>query len=300
MKKVKYSKFDKIPKGIASDKIVNGCLVLEGGGYRGIYGEGVIDAFMENDINFSCVIGVSAGALMGMNYVSGQIGRSARANLGHRFNSQMIGWRAFKESKSFLNIDFLLNTYNKWDKFNKERFHNGAQRFIAVATNCKTGKPEYFEKGKCEDIYNAVKASASLPYISPMVMVEGKPYLDGGCSCKIAYEWAMDQNFDKIVVIKTRDVDYRKPSKKLSVARKFYRKYPQFAKSLENSNFNYNRQCEEIEVLHMSGKLYRVAPQEPVTVGRVEKDIEKLGDLYFQGYKDGLDQIDNIKAYCGI
>ena len=86
-----YSRLDEIPKGTASDKITEGCLVLEGGAFRGLYTQGFLDAMMENDINLSCVIGVSAGALSGMNYVSGQIGRSGRINLGFRHDSRYIG-----------------------------------------------------------------------------------------------------------------------------------------------------------------------------------------------------------------
>ena len=40
-------------------------LVLEGGAMRGMYTAGVLDCFMDHDISFDAVIGVSAGALFG-------------------------------------------------------------------------------------------------------------------------------------------------------------------------------------------------------------------------------------------
>jgi len=86
-----YSGISKIPSGRASDKLTEGCLVLEGGAFRGLYTQGFLDALMLADINLSCVIGVSAGALGGANYVSGQIGRSARINLNYRADSRYIG-----------------------------------------------------------------------------------------------------------------------------------------------------------------------------------------------------------------
>ena len=49
-------------------------LVLEGGGLRGLYSAGVMDVMMENNIHVDCIIGVSAGALFGVNYKSHQIG----------------------------------------------------------------------------------------------------------------------------------------------------------------------------------------------------------------------------------
>ena len=45
-------------------------LVLEGGGQRGIYTAGVLDVFMDNDIEVDGVIGVSAGAIHGLSYVA--------------------------------------------------------------------------------------------------------------------------------------------------------------------------------------------------------------------------------------
>ena len=56
-------------------------LVLEGGAMRGLFTAGVLDVFMENGIKFDNVIGVSAGACFGCNYVSGQVGRTIRYNM---------------------------------------------------------------------------------------------------------------------------------------------------------------------------------------------------------------------------
>ena len=65
---------DQIPRGKASEDLIHGCLVLEGGAFRGLYTQGILDAMMLEDLNLDCVIGVSAGALSGVSYVSGQIG----------------------------------------------------------------------------------------------------------------------------------------------------------------------------------------------------------------------------------
>ena len=296
-----YSKLDSIPKGKASNKITEGCLVLEGGAFRGLYSQGFLDAMMLNDLNLSCVIGVSAGALGGMNYVSGQIGRSARINLGYRHDSRYVGSKALIHSHSILDVGFLTEDRNIIEeKFDFERFNNPSQRYIAVATSLSNGKAIAFEKGKCSDIILAIKASATMPYISPAVMIDNEPYLDGGCACKIPYKWAIDQGYKKIIVIRTREKDYRKPNKKDNKAHKLYGKYLEFTKSLENSNIDYNHQCDEIETLHNEGRLLRFAPSKKVTVSRIEKDLEKLGELYWLGYNDCLDNLDKIKEYLNI
>ena len=70
-----YSGLGSIPAGHAGEQIRKGCVVLEGGAFRGLYTQGVLDAWMQRNLNFECTIGVSAGAMAGLNYVSGQIGR---------------------------------------------------------------------------------------------------------------------------------------------------------------------------------------------------------------------------------
>jgi predicted patatin/cPLA2 family phospholipase len=292
-----YSGLDKIPTGQAGSAIQSGCLVIEGGAFRGLYNQGVLDAFMQNDINIHTVIGVSAGALAGMNYVSGQIGRSARANLKYRHDSRYIGRKALRKSHSVIDLDFLLEVYNEYEPLNLERFMAKDRHYIAVVTNCNNGGTQYYDVENCGDIFAAIKASASMPYVSPMVNVDGTPCLDGGCSCKIAYEWALEHNFEKIIIIKTRERGFRKPSKESGEAYKFYRKYPEFAEKLAHSNIEYDRECDAVDELEKTKRAYVIAPSEPVTVGRLEGDPEKLGDLYWLGYRDGITHMDEIRKY---
>lgn len=299
MEKV-YSNIGSIPAGKASERLTGGCLVLEGGAFRGLYTQGFLDAMMQNDINLSCVIGVSAGALGGMNYVSGQIGRSARTNLTYRHDSRYVGMKAALRSHSFLDVSFLTEERGILEPLDEERFYRPEQRFVAVATNCLTGEPAYFEKGKCADILTAVRASATMPYISPMVELDGVPYLDGGCSCSLPYRWAIEQGFEKIIVVRTRDPNFRKPNRASKAALRVYRNYPEFAERLSRSRIAYNHQCGEIERLHREGRLMRCAPSQPVTVTRVEPDMEKLGKLYWLGYNDCMEHLREIKSYLGI
>ena len=293
-----YSKINEIPTGNASENLIDACLVLEGGAFRGLYTQGYLDAMMRNDLNFSCVIGVSAGALSGLNYVSGQIGRSARTNLTYRHDSRYVGVKALIHSHSILDVGFLTEDRGILEPLDTERLNRPGQRFVAVATDCLNGKPVCFEKGRCGDyLMDGVRASATMPYISPMLRINGKPYLDGGCSCAIPYRWAMKQGYRKIIVIRTRDVTFRKEERKVSPATRIYRNYPALALKLAQSDRRYNRQCEEIELLHKRGRLLRLAPSVPVNVGRVEPDMEKLGGLYWLGYDDCLSHLDEIRKY---
>lgn len=292
-----YSHMDSIPTGRATSDLVEGCLVLEGGAFRGLYTQGLLDVLMHSGINLSCVIGVSAGALGGMNYVSGQIGRSARINIGFRHDSRYVGTQAMLHSHSILDVSFLTEDRGILEPFDIERFMRPEQRFVAVATNCLTGEPTYFEKDARTDVVTAARASATMPLIAPMAYVDGVPYYDGACSCKIPYRWAIEQGFEKIVVIRTQDIAYRKPLKELNPAFRIYRDYPHFLEALSGVDALYNDQCDEIERLYVEGRLYRIAPSEPVTIGKLEGDVEKLGDLYWLGCYDCMEHLDELRAY---
>ena len=223
-----YSKVKQLPTGQASENLIEGCLVLEGGAFRGLYTQGFLDAMMIKDLNLSCVVGVSAGALSGASYVSGQIGRSGRINLTYRHDSRYIGTRAMIHNHSILDVGFLTEERGILEPLDIDRFYNPNRRFIAVATNCLTGRPTCFEKGKCSNIMAALRASAAIPFISPMVKIGGVPYLDGACSCRIPYLWALKSGYEKIVVIKTRDREFRKEESSSKKRYRFYRKYPEY------------------------------------------------------------------------
>ncbi len=300
MAKKVYSRIAEIPKGSAGSRIVDGCLVLEGGAFRGLYTQGFLDVLMEKDINIQTVIGVSAGALGGMNYVAGQIGRSARINLGYRYDGRYVGFRAMVHSRSIVDLGFLTEERGIIEPLDSARFMDPRRRFIAVTSNCLSGHTACFEKGNCPDILKATRASASMPFVSPMVRIGNSYYLDGGCTCKIAYRWALRENFEKIIVIRTREPEFRKPEREIGAALQFYHKYPVFAKKFAHSNIDYNRQCEDIERLHREGRLLRFAPSEHVTVSRLERDLEKLGDLYFLGRKDAEEGLDTIRQYLNV
>ena len=303
MRKKTVMDMNKFPCGRASGRLTQGCIVLEGGALRGTYTDGVLDALMENDINMQTVIGVSAGAMNGMSYVSGQIGRAMRTTVGYRHNSRYMGAKAIRESGGLFGFEFMFGELLEIDKFDTDTFFGNDVRFVAVATNCLTGEPEYFEKD-FPDIIEAVKASGSLPLVSKPVTIGGVEYFDGGCSCKIPYRWAIDNDYQKILIVRTRHSSYRKDlSKKnlsLPIIEKKFKKYPELIKSVSESDKNYNAQCDEIDELEKSGRVFVISPSETVEVGRFEGNLDKLSDLYHMGYIDTLKKLSDLRKYLEI
>lgn len=278
--------------------------MLEGGSLRGVFTAGVLDVFMEQGIELSYVNGVSAGSMCAMNYISKQIGRTIRVDLDYVNDRRFLSFRNMVKNRSIFNFDFLFGELSEnLIPFDFKEFDNSKQRFEVVATRCKTGKPEYFEKGVCSDFIAAVKASSSLPILSRMIDVDGKKYLDGGCSMPIAYQRAMDEGYKKVIVILTRDRGYRKrPVDKWT--RRAYERYfaplPEMLAALEEAPERYNRMQEEIDELERCGRIYVIRPDQPVTVSRTEQDKKKLEDLYGTGRRLATEQLTDIRSYLEI
>lgn len=276
-------------------------IVLEGGSLRCMFTAGAVDVMMEREIAYDGLFGVSAGALTGVNYVSGQPGRTARVNLDYVNDKRYLGLRNLILHRSIFNFDFLFGEVcDTLVPLDRETFHHSPCEYTAVATNCLTGKPMYFEKSTCSDIYAAIRASASLPLLAPMVEVEGIPCLDGGCSVSIPYERALEEGYQKVVVVTTREHGFRKPMVSRTMARlytRFYGKYPQLVKSLLELPRMYARELDEIDRLEAQGRIFVLRPPKPVTVSRTEKDLAKLQALYEEGRQACEQQLDALQAY---
>ena len=295
-----YSGYDHLPKGTAPMDITEGCIVLEGGGWRGLYTQGALDALMEEGINFRNVMGVSAGALSAMGYLSGQIGICARVNLKYRHDSKYCGMGAMIEDGGITGFTYFFKTLAEHEGFDWNRFLSPERRLLVSATNLKTGKVEYFEKGKC-NIRKAIKASATVPYISAPVKIKGVPYLDGGCVEKIPYKKAKEEGHEKIVVIRTRDRSYRKSEDKSTLKdtlkRVVYMRYPEFRNAMGEVNADYNRCIDEMTADEEAGRIFMQAPSERVDISKFEGDMEKLGRLYERGYNEMRANIGQLKEY---
>jgi len=294
-----YSKIDSIPKGRASDKITNGCLVLEGGGWKGLYTVGALDCLMENGINLRSVVGVSAGALSAIGYCSGQIGWGARIDLTYRHDPDYCGLGAIRRDHGITGFTYLFEDILKDHPVDMNRLMDPSRRLAVSATNLRTGKITYFEKGKC-DLFKAVQASATVPYVSAPVRIEGELYLDGGCSENIPMGWAAKSGEDKMIVVKTREASFRREPQLTGIGKIMYHKYPEFRKSFYDTSGLFNRTVEDLTDRDKKGELILLQPSEDVTVTRFEGDMEKLGDLYWLGYNDTAKRLPDIMSYLAV
>lgn len=264
----------------------NTALVLEGGGLRGVFTCGVLDYFMDNGIRFPFTIGVSAGACNGLSYMSGQRGRAKASNIDLMDKYHYVGFKYLFTQKCIMDFKLLFEEFpEKIIPYDYDAYFSNPDRFVMVTTNCITGKAEYFEeKTSQERIMDIVRASSSLPFVSPISYVDGIPMLDGGIADSIPVEYAMSQGYEKLVVVLTRNRGYRKKAGSMPLAKAVYRKYPALQKALSERNAIYNRTMDLIERLEDEGRITVIRPLKPVDVSRMEKDTDKLRALYQEGY----------------
>lgn len=280
-------------------------LILEGGALRGVYTSGVLDALMEHGIYIPNVVGVSAGSLNALSYLSHQPGRSQEINMKYVHDARYMGPSHLLKTFSFFNFDFIFNeVFHDLVPFDYAAFYQSKQSMWAVATDCRTGRPIFYhDKEMGDHFFNACRASSSMPLLCSMVKVGNDVCLDGGIACAIPLPEELPFESGKKVVVLTRHKGAKKARPGSAIEKMYrrrYKKYPELMEACLNQPEDYNRRLAEIEALEEAGEIFVLRPQSVVTVGHTERDLEKLHALYEQGYHETLEQMDALKAYLGI
>jgi predicted patatin/cPLA2 family phospholipase len=185
-----------------------------------------------------------------------------------------------------MDFDLLFHTFpEQIIPYDYERYARCRERFEMVTTDCLTGRPLYWEEKLDEKrIIEIVRASSTLPYVCPMAQVDGRLMLDGGIVDSIPIVRAQEQGYEKCIVVLTRNKGYRKKESNMKLPFFIYRKYPELRSALTKRNELYNGQLELVERLEEQGKVVVIRPKNPLSVGRMETNVDKLTALYNEGY----------------
>ncbi|MCM3741351.1 patatin family protein [Oceanobacillus luteolus] len=280
--------------------MINAGLVLEGGGMRGLYTAGVLEYFMEQDLYFPYIIGVSAGACMGASYLSRQKGRNKKVNLGYIDDKRYISFSNYIRKREIFGMDFIFDEIpNKLVPFDMEAFRESPEEFVIVTTDCETGEPVYFDKSQQgDDLVKLLRASSSLPFVSSSVEYKGKHLLDGGIVDPIPVKKAEGDGYQKNVVILTKPEGYFKRPSKLSSVLK-YKRHPKISELLRERYKHYNATVEYINEQEKAGNVFVLRPSVSLPVGRMERNRERLEELYELGQNDAREQFAALKDFLG-
>lgn len=275
-------------------------LVLEGGAMRGLYTAGVLDVFLDNNIKVDGIIGVSAGVLFGVNYVSKQKGRAIRYNKKFANDKRYMGMRSFITTGNIINKDFAYYEIPfKIDVFDEETFEKSNTDFWATVTNIETGEAEYLKLNNVFEQMELLRATSAMPIVSKIIEIDGKKYLDGGISDSIPVEKCKSMGYDKIIVVLTRTIEYRKKKANSLIAKVKYKKYPKLVRTMENRYKKYNETVEKIIDMENKKEIFVIRPSKDLGLKRIEKDVDKLQAMYDLGVSDCKKCLEELKKYIG-
>ena len=271
-------------------------LVLEGGAMRGMYTAGVLDIFLDNNIKVDCIVGVSAGVLFGSNYISKQRGRTIRYNKKYIKDERYMSLKSLITTGNLVNKDFCYYELpSKLDVFDEEEFEKSYIDFWATVTNVETGKPEYIKIKNVFEQMEVFRATSAMPFVSKMVELGNNKYLDGGIADSIPVGKCKELGYDKIIVILTRPLHYRKKRQFEFITNIVYRKYPNLVNAMNNRYKIYNETADKIIDMEKKKEIFVIRPSKALKVKRVEKDPNKLQAMYDLGVEDCKNVLDELK-----
>lgn len=275
-------------------------LVLEGGAMRGMFTAGILDVFMENDIDFDGAVGVSAGAVFGCNYKSKQIGRGIRYNKKYCTDDRYVSLKSWITTGDLYGAEFSYHTLpQELDVFDTDAFSKSPMEFYVVCTDMHTGRAVYH---KCtdggENDIQWMRASASLPLAARPVELAGRVLSDGGTSDSIPVKFMEYKGYDKLVVILTRPKNYvKRPSRMMPVMNKMLKKYPNFLNTMSRRYMKYNKTLAYIEQQERLGRLFVIRPDADLAIGKVCRNPDELERVYQLGREKGLSELEKVKRY---
>lgn len=277
-------------------------LVLEGGALRTIFSSGVCDAFLDAGLPLpDYTVGVSAGIAYGVSYLSRQSRRNLKLVTTYANDRRYMGWRNFADprNRSYFGLKFAYETIpNELLPFDYDTFEAYPGTVEAVVTNLNTGRADYLPVPRRDGHNLLLQATCAIPLMFPVIHLDGQHYLDGGCADPIPWKHAFDMGCDRVVVILTRERDYRKePDRTIRVLSRAFRKYPAFLETMRRRAELYNASREELFALEKAGKVLVIAPEDTLGCSRTEKDMEVIRALWQIGYFAGRRSANEVRAF---
>ena len=271
-------------------------LVVEGGGMRGAFTCGVLDAFLQQNFNpFDLYVGVSSGSTNIANYLAGQVGRNIEIYLDHSLRPEFIRYSRFFTGGDLLDMKWMWEVVERENPLDQQALFAQNPDFYMVLTHARTGYAEYLRAGK-DTIMDGLRASSSIPVLTRQaVEIMGEPYFDGGVADALPVKWAAQQDeVQNLLVIRTRPNNYFKASSKGDkfLAKHVVQKNHGFASSLKNRCARYNEAVEFLRHNQQQRILEVCPPADKKLAGRLCKDKRKLQYTYQVGLDTGMQAIE--------
>lgn len=267
---------------------------------RGLFSEGVLDVLDEGGVTVDGVVGVSAGALFGCNFLSHQIGRGIRYNIRYKDDPRYMGLRSLLTTGNLVNAEFAYHTVPlQLDVFDDEAFRANPTKFYLVCTDIVTGKPVYHLIESINDTsLEWFRATSAMPVVSRPVTIDGCHFLDGGMVDCIPLRYFQSAGYDRNIVILTQPEGYRKKANHLaSLCRIAHPGYPKVAEVMKVRHEVYNSQLDYVAQQEALGKTLVIRPDVSLNIGRTELTEQKMRWVYDCGRAKAREMLDDVRRF---
>lgn len=273
-------------------------LVLEGGTFRGIFSAGVMDAFIEEGIEFPYIVGVSAGISNAASYVSKQFGRNIEILEKYRNDKRYLSMGNYRKCRSMFGLDFVYGEIpRELVPFDYDTFKSYSGKCLVGVTNAETGRSEFMNALEDDDGFHFLRATCAIPGYFPAIMLNGKPYFDGGLACPICVKQALKDGCSRTVIILTQPEGFVKKCGKgnIAMSQLIRHKYPKIEMLLLTRHKLYNKQLEFCRELERRGKALVFRPSH--ALNSFEKDEKALRAVWQEGYEAGKARAEEVKNF---
>ena len=279
-------------------------IVLEGGGLRGLYSAGILDRLLEAELHVDEMVGVSAGALFGVNFISKQKGRAWRYNQRFLHDKRYMSLTSWLTTGNYVNKEFAFYRVPfELDRFDDDTFQQSTTRFHLPVTHLASGQAEYVTLDSVFAQMEVLRATSALPFVARKVplaksaQLSGGDYLDGGIVDSIPVQYAQQLGVDKLIILLTQPSNYRKKAASTWAYSLFYPRYPQLKEAMRLRHQRYNDSLDAIAELERQGQAFVIRPSQSLKVKRFERNLQTLEQLYQLGYRDADTQLDALQHY---
>lgn len=278
-------------------------LFVEGGGTKCAYGAGVLDVFLDENINFDYCMGVSAGAANVASFLAKQKDRNRRFYVEHVKDPEYIGIKNLIKDGSLFGLKYIyrdLSNGDGADPLDYEAMMKNPAQMCFPATDAKTGLPRYFYKDEIhKNHYEPIMATCALPVISKPISLNGHEYFDGGVSDSIPVHKMLEDGCDKIVAVMTKPRGYEMEPQghKRLYTKWLQNEYPVIIDKLNHRHENYNASLHKLLRLQKKGKALIFWAPDDVKMKTTSKDPKIMQTLYDAGVEDAKRDAKIVKRF---
>ncbi len=276
-------------------------LVLEGGGLRAAYTAGILAWFIEHELEFDFVVGISSGALLEAPFVVKDKKALKDLAVVYAGRKENVGWLPLLREGAPVGYNFLFNEIvNKKLKLSAEKVRQAPTPFEMGVYDLFASETLWLTNKDLDDQWKIIQAACTLPIAGRAVWINNRRYLDAGLTSMIPIKRSINFGCEKHIVITTKTDDFvRKPNHPIMqfILDLMYIRYPKMRREFRERTGIYYKEKALVEALEKENKAIFLKPSKDLGVKRFSGDSEQLQRLYDLAFEDMDNQKEKIYQF---